>query len=231
MTFPKVLVGSPINERKAYCMDDYLTHCCNLTYPNKKFYFVDNSENRDWHVDNVIAKGFDCDYVNPKGRTNQQYICISQNAIRQKAIEENFDFLLFIECDIFPKKNIIEEMISYDEKVVACNYFIGQRENSHLLKTEIEKTTFGNYTNRNINDAEGFLDYVGNKKRSSMFGFGCCLIRRDVFTKFRFHVNSYDRSHADTPFYFDLWEAGIEPICHPEIVRHMNSSWKKVLDT
>ncbi len=223
---PKVLVAAPVNERKKYCLAEYLQNCIELTYPNKEFYFVDNSEDVNFHVDEIIANGWDCDYISPIGKRHQDFITISQNIIRKKAIEENFDYLLFLECDIFAPSNIIEQLISYHAPVVSVQYFIGEVENARLLKMEIEPKTFGRYTNRNIFQDEGFLETKGNgKSRSSMNGFGCCLIHKSVLELFPFTVQPNDVSHSDSHYYFQLHEAGIKTTIHPVIVKHKNQSW------
>lgn len=226
---PSVLIGCPVNEVKSYCIEDYLENISRLTYQNKKFYFVDNSVNFDWHFDTLICNGFDCDYVSPIGRKNQDYICECQNMIRRKCIDENFDYLLFLECDIFPKAGIIEEMLAYNAPIVACDYFVGKGERRQLLRMDIE-TPLPNktITNRNISQIEGFLEYGTQKTRSKMFGFGCTLIRKDILMDFPFHHEG--DSHSDTPFYFDIFTAGISVVNHPYICEHRNSSWTLIKD-
>lgn len=226
---PSVLIGCPVNEVKAYCIEDYLESISRLTYQNKKFYFVDNSIDMDFHFDHFLCNGFECDYISPDGKNNQQYICDCQNMIRQRAVDDGFDYLLFLECDIFTKPDIVEEMLAYDSPIVACNYFVGKGDKRQLLKMEIE-TPFKDmvYTNRNISQAEGFLEYGTGKSRSHMHGFGCTLISTEILRHYRFHV--VGRSHADTPFYFDMNAAGVKTVVHPYICEHRNSSWNLITD-
>lgn len=232
MKAPKVLVACPINSVKNYCLDAYLQQCLNLTYPNKEVYLVDNSADEKWHIENIVAKGWDCDYVAPRGRRNCEYLCESQNKIREKALTGNFDYLLFIECDIEVPLTITEQMLAYDESVVACNYFINHGDKAHLLKTEIEAPVFGNLTNRNIDQLQGFMEHgrPQSESNSSFFGFGCTLIRRDILERFPFYVFPDDPSHSDTIFYFELYEAGIKTKLHDVIVKHNNSSWADIKD-
>ena len=228
MYFPSVLVGCPVNEVKDYCIEDYLENISRLTYPNKKFYFVDNSANFDYHFDTFICHGFDCDYVNPQGKKNAEYICECQNMIREKAINEDFDYLFFLECDVFPKPEIIEELLAYDADVVACNYFVGQDKFRQLLKMEIEEGSEGILTNRNITQVEGFLEYGTQKSRSNMFGFGATLIRRNILEQFPFNIQG--SIHADTYWSIDLHNAGVSVVNHPYIATHKNSKWSRIKD-
>lgn len=228
MNFPKVLVAAPINERKSYCIEDYLVNCSELTYPNKQFYFVDNSKDQHWHIENIIREGYKCDYVEPFGR-NQDYITLSQETIRHYAIKNNFDYLFFKEADIITPPDIIEEMVAYNALVVSANYFIGQGEKSRLMMMEIDDNPLGITTNRNMLTEETFLDYVWQEHRSNMHGFGCLLIHRNIFTQIHFHVLPNDDAHSDTIFFFDLHEAGVSVTNHPVIVKHLNSKWDKII--
>ncbi len=232
LSLQSVLVACPINEVKSYALDNYFRQCLNLSYPNKEFYFVDNSGNEKWHLDNVVAKGWDCDYVAPKGRRNCEYLCESQNKIRERFLEGNFDYLFSLECDIGVPLNIIEQMIAYNEPIVSCNYFINHKDKAHLLKTEIEAPVFGNMTNRNIDQMQGFIEHgrPQQQSNSSFFGFGCCLMHRSIVERFPFNVLPDDPSHSDTIFYFELYEAGIKTKLHDVIVKHNNSSWEDVKD-
>jgi hypothetical protein len=230
MDFPKVLVAAPINERKSYCIEDYLQNCSELTYPNKEFYFVDNSSNPEWHIENVVSQGYACGYVQPFGR-NQDFITLSQETIRHFAIKNNFDYLFFKEADVIVPSNIIEEMVSYQSPVVSANYFIGQGEKARLMMMEISDNEFGITTNRNMLTEESFLDYVWQENRSDMHGFGCLLIHRSIFTQFAFHVLPNDTSHSDITFFFDLNQAGIKTVSHPVIVKHLNSKWDSIIHT
>ncbi len=227
---PKVLVGAPVNERKDYCTKEYLDNLRRLTYPNKKYYFVDNSPNSVWGYFNIIKNGFECDYVSPTGKRNQDFITESQNLIRKKALEENFDFLMFIEQDLFPEPTIIEQLLSYNTQVSSAKYFIGQGENTRLLELETEEKIFETITNRNIPHEESYFNYPENST-STQSGFGCCLIHRSILEQYPFHVWQDDNSHSDTYFALDLYSAEISITHHPIIVQHKNSSWQKIMDT
>jgi hypothetical protein len=228
----RVLVGAPINKAKHYCLDDYLRQCLSLTYLNADFYFVDNSADSNYHLDEIVSKGWDCDYVAPNNRRNCEYICESQSAIRHRVLTGGYDYLMFIEEDIEVPVNIIEQLISYRSPVVACNYFINHGNRAHLLKTEIEHPAFGKFTNRNIDQMGGFVEHGRQPKyqKSSFYGFGCTMIHRDILEQYPFMVMSDDEAHSDTVFYFKLYENGVIPVLHPLILKHNNSDWRDIKD-
>lgn len=231
MTTPKVLIAAPVNSHKAYCIPEYLESCKQLTYSNKDFYFVDNSEDQLFHVNNFLLNGWDCDHVSSTGLTNQEYICKSQQLIGKKVLDEGYDYLFMCEIDIFPPKHIIQQMLSHQKPIVAANYFIGGYESTRLMKMGIEEKNFGLRTNRNISNFTGFLESGTNKTQSKIHGLGCTLIHSSILKKYPFHLDKNSpEAHADITFYMDLNEDGVEVTVHPMIVTHKNSSWHKISD-
>ena len=74
---PSVLIGCPVKKVKSYCIEDYLENISRLTYQNKKFYFVDNSVNFDWHFDTPFY--FDI-FTAGISVVNHPYICEHRNS-------------------------------------------------------------------------------------------------------------------------------------------------------
>lgn len=225
---PSVLVGCPVSQVKEYCISQYLVQCLNLTYPNKTLHWIDNSVNQQWHVHNLLLKGFSCDYVHQKGRRNQVYITECQNMLRQKAIYENFDYLFMLECDIFCQLNIIEQLMAYDEDICAARYLIGEGDKSQILATAVDSLPFGMRSQRNME--EGFLEFGRKKTNNRFFGFGCILWKTEIIKHFPFHVEEKVNAHADMYAFMDYYEAGIKVQEHPVLVGHRNSSWSQIKD-
>lgn len=224
---PKVLVACPVNECKSYCIGDYLDNILKLTYPNKDFYFVDNSEGVEWYNKNIWEKGFNCDHVSPYGKKNNEILWECQEMIRYEALEWGYSHLAMIECDMFPHPTIIEEMLAYETNLVTCDYFVAKGEESTLLRMDIEDT-FGNYTNRKMNFLESFLDHGQRSPKAKQLGFGCCLFSRQILQEIPFTISENDSFHADTHYYFMANQKGIPIKIHNTIIEHRNSSWANV---
>lgn len=227
----KVLVGTPISDKKAYCIDEFISNCNNFSYLNREHYFVCNSTNIYWHAKNIVTKyGIDTDWVNPIGKRSVDYITESQNKIRKKFLEGDYTHLFLLEVDIFPKQNIIEELLSYDAPVAIARYFLGNlRFPIHTIGSEIEKN-YGKITNRNISTEENFFEYGSGKTRSSMFGFGQIMICRDLVERTPFFIDEGSVSHSDSSWWMWLGEQGIMPAIHDEIAPHKNSDWGYIFE-
>ncbi len=229
---PRVLVGCPTNDRKNYCRQAWIDTAKSLSYPFYDVYCCDNSADQQYYALNFLMKGIDCGYVSPQGKINSAYVCESQRNIAKRVIDGGYDFLLFLEIDIKPPLDIIEQMISYEMPLVVCDYFIDAGTNSRLLRMEMEEMNFGKYTNRMILQEESYLEYGTGKTRSRGVPFGCTLIHRDILINFPFFIIEGDafKSHSDIPMSFALYEAEIKPIYHPIIVEHRNSDWQNITD-
>ena len=225
----KVMIAAPINSVKDYCLDDFIKTISSLDYVDKQLYLVDNSDNLNYHVENVILKyGVDCDWVNPKSKKSKEIITESQNLIRKKFLMSDCEYLLFIEQDITPPSNILLELISYQSQVSVARYFLGTNAYPiHLIGTEIEKT-FGKETNRNISTMEDFIFYGKENTPSEMFGFGVILFHRDILRQTSFFTDTNSKAHSDTSFYFFLKDRGIKVNVHNVICKHNNSDWSKI---
>ena len=231
MSLPKVFVCAPINVRKDYVLDEYFANILKFTYPNKQFFFCDNSPNPKYATDKIKQWGFDVEWFNPKGMRNQDYIRDSMNIIRQRFLESDCDYMFNLECDLLPPPNIIEQLMSWEVQVVSAPYFLGEGAGSFLSNTEIE-TSFGTIKdNRHLGWYDGFLDFKAGLIEAQQCGLGCSLITRDVMEQVEFITIHNRPAHHDTYFYYVLHDLGIKSYWDTSvIVEHKNKSWRLVPD-
>lgn len=225
---PKILISCPTSIRKEYVLSQYFENIRSLSYPEKYFYFCDNSHDPIFHVKEILLKGFECGYVSPHGKPNNVYICESYNLIRDYFLKGDYDYLLTLEADEFPQKDILEEMLMYDYPVVAARYFWGEGENSRLLGFEMDDS-FGDNINRIIGLQEGFSEYGTGKTKSFNPALGCCLIKRDVVEEIEFRVADHN-IHNDSYFHLDRYFSGIDCKIIDIIVEHRNQGWSGITD-
>lgn len=231
MYFPKIMVSCPFSYRKDYCLDDYFAHVLKLYYPEKQFYFVDNSPNPSYVQSKIEKWGLSMDWYDPKNMRNQDYHRDSMNIIREKFLKSDCDFLFILECDLFPPLDIIEQLLMFDTQIISVPYFLDFGHKSCLPDTEIEDGFGQLTTNRHKDWKEGFMDFKGDITEASQCGIGCVLIDRSVMEQTDFFTLHSDMSHCDMWFYFALKDLGIKVYYDTtQIIEHRNSEWKYVTD-
>ena len=228
--YPKVLVAIPIYEGKEYMFKENFKCIKELDYPNYDYIYIDNSEYTSYYYK---LKKRDCNVVHVDREGNsRQALTNAQNYARQKAIEEGYDYLMFIESDLTPPKDAITRLMNHELPVVGGTYFIGTGDIKTLCVFFTRQNKQGIWGTVPImpKDVKEFLNT--GLRRVHGIGLGCTLIRRDLFTRFNFWTDErFDNKHSDVYFYMDLWNAQI-PV-HVDtnfLVPHYPSDWSKVKD-
>src|SRR3989344_7487708 len=105
----KILVGSPVNKMYDYCIKEYVDAIKNLTYKNYDILLIDNSKTEEFYKKlklmkiNVIREKY---FEEPRDR-----MVHCRNILKKKVIEDNYDFLLNIDQDVIPPRDIIERFL------------------------------------------------------------------------------------------------------------------------
>lgn len=226
----KVLVVTPHNEVKNYCLDDFLSRLTNLTYKNYDILIADNSKTKK-NVKMLMARGIPAIYIKPKKKVNQKYILESHEALRFMAIKGKYDFMLHLESDIIPPHDIIERLLVHQKQVVSASYFIGQGEDSHLMVQEIEDRGELMRETRNVENGQDIMLMDGKLKQVYACGLGTMLIHKSVFEKVKFRWEEGAPVHPDTYFANDLNILDIKQYLDTSIlVEHRNQTWTTVTD-
>src|SRR3989344_9577139 len=106
----KVLVGCPTSFHKEYCLDKYAEGIKALTYRYSDVLLVDNSKD-DSYLNKIKVMGLNA----TKGfyfEGARDRIVASRNILREKVLNEGYDYFLSLEQDVVPPKDIIERMLS-----------------------------------------------------------------------------------------------------------------------
>jgi hypothetical protein len=229
LNYPKILVGTPTSKYKDYCADEFICQVKNLNYPNYEVLIVDNSADSSYHK-KFTDSGIGCIYEAPKGREAREYMTACNNIIRQYAIDNNFDYILSLESDIFVHKDIIWQLLFHNKPVVGITYFLFDKENnipmtmSHEILNDFIYLRLSGFNHT-------FLNFKGDLQRFSGMGIGCTLISRDIFTKFPFRYDYNREGHADSFFYEDLMMENIPVYVDTSYIAvHKNSDWTTIQD-
>lgn len=156
--------------------------------------------------------------------------------IRKKVISEGYDYLMSIESDVFPPKNIIQRFLNQGKLHIAGIYKIGFGKWKYPLLQIVEKTgeskdgfDEGNIRQMHWMEMIPFID--GATKPIHGCGLGCALMHRTILEKFKFRTVKGRSVHADSWWYMDMWNAGVPAFVDTSVIcEHRNKDWMKVWD-
>ena len=241
ITQPKILIASPISKHKDYILPKWFEYIRMLTYANKEYFFVDNSDTEEYFVNTIFRNPYPFHFNYCKLLPNElihSRIARSNNLIVEYLLKSNCEYLFMLECDIFPPLDVIERLLKINKKVTAGLYF-SKIGNETLMVLGENNILFGK--DHNVIDIKiytpekSFLFCDGTVKKAHQVGNGCMLIHRSVFDgyKIRFRQRAdYTgvEAYADSLFNLDLWLAGIPIYADTSIIcNHFNSDWSKIL--
>jgi GT2 family glycosyltransferase len=207
----KILIASPTADIKDYCFDNWINNIRNFTYENCELFVCDNSISREYYVDlkkryEHLGKFFNIARVTPPINSNLTYkslLAKSHDKCRMYALENNFDYLLHLETDVFPPTDVIERLLDSKQKVIGAMYHIEVGERSKLMIQQIEE--FGNELRETYNLDEADINFVdGDVKKVFSCGLGCVLIHRSVLKEVAFRYEEGSPVHPDSFYFSDL---------------------------
>jgi hypothetical protein len=122
MRLPKILVCAPTASAKDYCFEEWLDNVMGFTYPNFDVKLFDNTLD-----DGIFVRRMNNYYISNYG-DNQKFLafnsfirsqtnsfiermCISNNWCSTICIDGGYDYILHLETDVFPPKDIIEHLL------------------------------------------------------------------------------------------------------------------------
>jgi cellulose synthase/poly-beta-1,6-N-acetylglucosamine synthase-like glycosyltransferase len=204
----KVLVTAPVSKVKDYCMKEWLNHILNLTYENYEILLVDNSFENQYHRD--LRKNYpeiNVMYYNPKGLSTQDTIMVCNENARIYAVQNNFDYILSLHCDILPPLNCIEELIRAETDVACGFYSWGFKEDRKPL---LQSSDFfkNHFATRNMQLDEAIMLADGKNHEVFSAGLGCALISGKVFHTVPFRNLPNTNLYHDAFFFMDCELSG-----------------------
>jgi hypothetical protein len=227
MTRPRILLACPVSDKKAYIIFKWIDCIKKLSW-KPDILLVDNSRDPLWYKSLLKSKISVSHYQPPDGAGIRSVMAACNEMIRLYALQQNYDYLFSLECDIFPPRNIIEHLLSVPGPVKSASYFIETEEKTTMLAQEVEPFTLHAMT-RNLNVWDAFLSCDGQINFVYHCGLGCVLISQNVLKRIRFFVTNQDDSHADSNFYKDLFFKGIPVLKDTSIFcDHYNQDWNEI---
>lgn len=244
---PKVLLISPVSDKKDYILPKWFENVLSLSYYNMDILLVDNSKNKS-HADTIVKEwGINTIWYDPKDKSAQEFITDSQNILREKFLEGDYDFAFSLECDVLVPHDIVNYFMTYRYPVHNILYFVREYWRRTLcFQICTDYVSAGKKIFRSV--LPDFMDglmllkgdqvNVSNAKLGRWLqgfapGIGCTMISRDVLEKIPFRVDAKIQRGAfsDTFFHLDLLQKGIDDIVDTRfLVQHENTGWVANLD-
>lgn len=224
MDNPKILVGIATYEGKEYILERFVDRVKNLTYDNYDILFVDNSKD-----DNYFNKIKSLEVPVIKSKWNEQSkirLTNAQNLLRQKVLDEGYDYLFNLEQDLIPPVDIIEKLLSHKKEIVGGWYYITNVPRPCLSQTwELIDMQFAS--------RPPLFTAMAKERLMKCFlgSFGCSLISRSVLEKIKFKVYKTFTQHADTWFYFDCDKLNIPVFVDTDLLipHFQDYKWEEIL--
>jgi hypothetical protein len=225
---PKVLVATPTYEGKNYCLEQFIANVNSFTYPRAKMDFVifDNS------ATNANAKminskhGIKVVWKDYTGMGIIEKLAATHEAIRIYAINNQYDYILHLESDVFPQEDVVEQLLWTKKNIIGVPYQLfsgGQRRVVTQGLSEIEMHHDVFISSLNISFVHHWF-FDGNIKRCTTNGIGCTLMKTSTIRNVPFRFVEGDDSAPDTWFTRDLMTLGIPYYVHTGMIAfHWNT--------
>jgi GT2 family glycosyltransferase len=187
----KVLIGTPMIDKKMYSWVEYVRAINKLTIPKDELDYifgddiiqvhkliVDTSDKKDALRIDVVNAGFAYYHVTT-GKAMDKVV-LARNTIFDFAIDNKCDYVLFIDSDVIVPKETLTSLLSHNVDIASGFYPL---MNEFGIPIPNAKVTSG--------VVQGYMIFPDMKLDGGIYpvdlvGMGCCLISKKIFEKYRF---------------------------------------------
>jgi cellulose synthase/poly-beta-1,6-N-acetylglucosamine synthase-like glycosyltransferase len=206
----KVLVAAPVCQWYEYCWEEFSKRLQELDYENCDLFFVDNSKDYKF-FEKIKAQGLPVRKT-PHLHRIRDMVIRDHNIIRDKVLKENYDYLLILDQDVIPPKDVIEKLISHDKDVVSALFFghhdVGQGDVRPMPFAWVFSKEIGDWNHT------GYLleseTWEPQLLKIAFAGMGCILIKKEVLEKVKFRYNIEMDAWDDRWLGVDVWANNFE---------------------
>ncbi|MBN2067527.1 MAG: hypothetical protein JW744_03605 [Candidatus Diapherotrites archaeon] len=213
---PRVLIAAPVTSYKEEVIGEFLKGLQALSYKNKEILLLDNSPEEEMFNRLKKEKGIRVEKTKHLGNAKQA-VARDREQLRQTALKEGFDYLLFLDQDIVAQENLVERLLEW-EKQVCCGLYFNYFESRLATGEKMVDFAPVYYTwfdpeirEIGISKQLGYASvFPGRLMEIKKGGLGCCLIHKSVLEKVNFRLEQNAAYHADFAFFKDCERQGIK---------------------
>jgi hypothetical protein len=261
-SLPRVLICAPVSSRHSFVFFDWISQLNKLTYPSFDVCVVDNTvDNGEYYdkIKDVTVKGNKIiswrSVWEPSKEHSLQMLARIREEQRQYFLKNDYDYLMWLDDDIFLPENGIQRLLSYNKDNVGfvVHIFPEGIQCPCLLKSgeiimgkglpfysfeelKYYKKYVESFRNKTLTEQEKHLFpfIIKDEHRPQLLkaygvNLGCLLVRKNVVEAVPF------RSHPTFIMGEDIWyfaeanDKHFEFWCDTDIrCEHRNSSWTEV---
>ena len=223
---PKILIAAPQADVKNYCFVEWLDNIRKFSYPESRIdiFLADNSQTTD-NANYIRSLGVNCVHIPKDGRGIIEVMAECHQACLDYAKDNDYDYLLHLETDIFPEHNILEELMTYNKPITCGLYSIFDGAYREPMIRMIEKQNSGYMRAYGISGSTSlYID--GSLLKVFSAGLGCTLIDKSLFGKIKFRSEEGLDQFPDTWFANDMFALNIPIyVSTKSQCKHYNRSW------
>jgi GT2 family glycosyltransferase len=228
----KVLIGIITYEADWYCLEEF-SKAINKLKNNgfqTEIYIVDNSDTQTYCVQ--LKKMFPTAKIvyyeppNLKGLDKFRHCELEcRKIVRQYALENDFDYLFFVDSDVIVPENALNKLLSREKKIICGRFWYRPPpEGRTLWFKKIKPEQISENTGVWLIDfiSNDFYDdftasFPGQVMGIDACGFGAVLIHKEPLNKIQFKKSPNNHYGADIHFCYDAKKLGYKIYGDPEV--------------
>tara|TARA_R110001599_G_scaffold253563_1_gene453805 strand:+ start:13 stop:717 length:705 start_codon:yes stop_codon:yes gene_type:complete len=222
---PKILIAAPQSDVKNYCFLDWAMNINKFSYPKDKLdvLLVDNSDTQE-NIKIIEKLGMTAKYIPKNGRGIIETLAECHQICLDYAKDNGYDYLFHLETDVFPKHDILFNLLSFKKPITCGLYYIFDGAYREPMLRLIEKKNNGYMRAYGIKLQESLIR--GQLMKVFSGALGCTLIASNVFKHIKFRFVEGENQHPDTWFAQDMYEKNIPIYVDTKsLCEHRSKSW------
>jgi len=207
---PKVLIGVVTHSKDRYCLDEFLESLKKQTAKVDILFVVNNGESA--YTSLIKSKGFTAIEDPKKAETRIDKILNGRKYLREHALKNNYDYLMFVDSDIMMPSQAVEGLLVTKADVATGVYLnVMELDGKKVVAPVVFKDLGGGncqlYTYEGIAPAQ--ILEIGAA------GFGCTLISRKVLEAVSLRtMGNSTTGGEDIAFYLDARAKGFKTVAN-----------------